>query len=216
MSLAVARWCLARAFVAGLILLLAHPLFAAQMLSPVTDDLGVVKIPKGAPIVIGGYWVISGADTAMGIDSKRGAELAFRNIGGKLLGHPIRLTVEDDLCSAEGGQTMGKGYPAFVAEYKKVYGESPISGYHANAYDAAEMAVKAITKVAKTDKDGNLYIGKKAFHDAVFAVKFDGLSGPIGCDTHGQCAKFKPAVYEFVSADPKTFSMGKDPKKVWP
>jgi branched-chain amino acid transport system substrate-binding protein len=111
---------------------------------------------------------------------------------------------------------MGKGYPAFVDKYKKTYGEAPTSGYHANAYDAAEMAIKAITQVAKTDKDGNLYIGRKALHDAVFAQKFDGLSGPIGCDTHGQCAKFKPAVYEFISADPKTFSMGKNPKKVWP
>jgi branched-chain amino acid transport system substrate-binding protein len=111
---------------------------------------------------------------------------------------------------------MGKGYPAFVEKYKKIYGEAPISGYHANAYDAAEMAIKAITKVAKTDKDGNLYIGRKALRDAVFAVKFDGLSGPISCDTHGQCASFKPAVYEFVSADPKMFSMGKNPKKIWP
>jgi len=391
---------------------------AAQTLGPVTDPLGVVRIPKGAPIIIGGYWVISGADTAMGIDSKRGAELAFKDNGDKLLGHPVKLTVEDDLCSAEGGQTaatklaanpqifvvlggacssaatpaapilwqqgitnicnacsapsltapdrgaqydgfgrtiasdidqgasdakymytemkakkivaihdgspyaqqlaavaaknftamggtvlsteavaptdvdmhpvltkiaaekpdviympifvaaaaqllrqskevpglehtqilgggslaaaefieaagpavvgfkiaypdvsvdtMGKDYPKFVAEYKKVYGEAPISGYHANAYDAAMMAIDAIKKVGKTDKDGNLYIGKKAFHDAIFAVKFAGLSGPIACDTHGQCAKFKPAVYEFVSADPKTFSMGKNPKKIWP
>ena len=78
---------------------------AAQTLGPVTDDLGVVRIPKGAPIIIGGYWVISGADTAMGIDSKRGAELAFKDAGDKILGHPVKLTVEDDLCSAEGGQT---------------------------------------------------------------------------------------------------------------
>jgi branched-chain amino acid transport system substrate-binding protein len=113
-------------------------------------------------------------------------------------------------------EVMGKGYPAFVEKYKKIYGEAPISGYHANAYDAAEMAIKAITKVAKTDKDGNLYIGRKALRDAVFTVKFDGLSGPISYDTHGQCASFKPAVYEFVSADPKLFSMGKNPKKIWP
>jgi branched-chain amino acid transport system substrate-binding protein len=112
--------------------------------------------------------------------------------------------------------TMGKGYPAFVEEYKKTYGEAPTSGYHANAYDAAEMAIRAIEKVGKTDKDGNLYIGRKALHDAVFAENFDGLSGPIACDAHGQCAKFKPAVYQFVSPDPKTFSMGKNPKKVWP
>ncbi len=410
--------CLGRAVVAGLLLMAAHVAFADQTLGPVTDPIGVVKIPKGAPIQIGGYWVLSGADTAMGVDSRRGAELAFRNIGDKLLGHPIKFSVEDDLCNAEGGQTaatklaanqqilivlggacssaatpaapilwqqgvtnictacsapsltapdrgpgyagfartiasdidqgasdakyvstamkaktvvavhdgspyaqqlaavfaknftamggtvlsteaiaptdvdmhpvltkiaaakpdviympifvaaaaqmlrqskeipglehttvigggslaaaefieavgpavvgfricypdvspdtMGKGYPDFVAEYKKVYGEAPISGYHANAYDAADMAIKAITAVAKTDKDGNLYVGRKALRDAVFAVKFDGLSGPIGCDAYGQCAKFKPAVYEFNSADPKTFSMGKNPKKIWP
>jgi branched-chain amino acid transport system substrate-binding protein len=403
---------------AAVIMLGSGAVQAAQTLGPVTDPIGVVRIPKGAPIQIGGYWVISGADTALGLDSERGAQLAFRNIGDKLLGHPVKLTVEDDQCSAEGGQTaatklasnpqifivlggacssaatpaapilwqqgitnicnacsapaltapdrgpqydgfartiasdidqgasdakyirtalkaktvvavhdgspyaqqlanvmaknftamggkvlsieavaptdvdmhpvltkiasekpdviympifvaagaqmlrqskeipglehttlvgggslaaaefiqaagpavvgfhicypdvspstMGKGYPAFVAEYKKVFGEAPISGYHANAYDAAEMAIIAIKKVAKTDAAGNLYIGKKALRDAVFAVKFDGLSGPIGCDAYGQCAKFKPAVYEFVSADPKTFSMGKNPKKVWP
>ena len=105
MIFAIVRRSLARAAVVGLALLLAHPVFAAQTLGPVTDDLGVVKIPKGAPIIIGGYWVISGADTAMGIDSKRGAELAFKDNGDKLLGHPVKLTVEDDLCSAEGGQT---------------------------------------------------------------------------------------------------------------
>ena len=418
----VAKTCrgLAVLAAAAVMMLASGAVQAAQTLGPVTDDIGVVKIPKGAPIQIGGYWVLSGADTAMGIDSKRGAELYFKSVGDKVLGHPVKLTVEDDMCNAEGGQTaatklaanpqmfivlggacssaatpaapilwaqgitnicnacsapaltapdrgsqydgfgrtiasdidqgasdakymytvmkakkivavhdgspyaqqlaavaaqnfaaigvarccrrrrlhadrrgytssgadqdrrrqpdviympifvaawlqycqrskevsglehteilgggslaaaefieaagpsvvgfkiaypdvsidtMGKGYPGFVEEYKKIYGEAPISGYHANAYDAAEMAVTAIKKVAKTDKDGNLYIGKKAFHDAIFEVKFSGLSGPIGCDTHGQCAKFKPAIYQFVSADPKTFSMGKNPKKVWP
>src|SRR5580698_4430901 len=78
---------------AMMITLAAGAVQAAQTLGPVTDDLGVVRIPKGAPIIIGGYWVISGADTAMGIDSKRGAELAFKDAGGKILGHPVKLTV---------------------------------------------------------------------------------------------------------------------------
>jgi len=59
-------------------------------------------------------------------------------------------------------------------------------------------------------------IGKKALRDAIFAVKFDGLSGRIACDAYGQCEAFKPGVYEFVSDDPKTFSIGTNPKKVWP
>ena len=401
---------------AGLIAL-THIADAATV-GPVTDDLGVIRIPKGAPIQIGGYWVMSGPDTALGLDEQRGVLIAFKDLGGKLLGHPLKLNTEDDTCNAEGGQTaatklasnqqtvivlgpacssaatpgapilwqqgivdictactapaltaanrkpeydgfartvfsdseqgkadatyarnvvkaqsvvtihdgspyaqqlqqvfadnfkqmggkvlsqeavaptdvdmhpvltriasekpdmiympvftaaaaqilrqaketpglektvliggasllsadfieaggpsvvgfrigypdvspeaMGKGYPKFVEEYKKQFDEAPISGFHANAYDAAILAVKAIEKVAKTDKDGNLYIGRKALRDAVFSIKFDGISGPIACDAHGECAKFKPSVLEFTSADPKTFAIGKNPKKIWP
>ncbi len=391
---------------------------AAQTLGPVTDELGVLRIPKGAPIQVGGMWVLSGPDTALGLDSKRAVEIAFKDMGGKLLGHPLKLNAEDDTCNAEGGQTaatklasnpqtvvvlgsacssastpaapilwqqgiteictgctapsltapdrkpeydgfartvysdnsqgaadadyvahvlklktavtihdgspyaqqlqqvfadnftklggkvlsqeavaptdvdmhpvltriasekpdivyfplftaaaaqvlrqaketpglehttlyggssllsadfiqaagpavvgfifgypdlspaaMGKGYPKFVDEYKKAYGEGPISGYHANAYDAMTLTAMAIKKVGKTDKDGNLYIGRKAFRDAVFSIKFEGISGPIACDKYGECSQFKPSVLEFTNADPKTFSTGTNPKKIWP
>ena len=36
---------------------------AAETKGPVTDEIGVVKIRKGAPIFIGGYWTLSGPDT---------------------------------------------------------------------------------------------------------------------------------------------------------
>ena len=58
----------------------------------------------------------------------------------------------------------------------------PLSGYHAKAYDGAMLAIKAIEKVAKEDKDGNLFIGKKALRDAVSATRFDVIDGPIACD----------------------------------
>src|SRR5665213_3123152 len=85
-------------------LMVALPAMAATV-GPVTDDLGVVRVPKGAPIQIGGIWVISGADTALGLDEKRGVEIAFKDLGGKLMGHPLKLNTEDDQCNAEGGQT---------------------------------------------------------------------------------------------------------------
>ena len=44
---------------------------SAATVGPVTDDLGVIRIAKGAPIQIGAYWVLSGADTALGLDEKR-------------------------------------------------------------------------------------------------------------------------------------------------
>jgi hypothetical protein len=83
---------------------MAHTASAATV-GPVTDDLGVIRIAKGAPIQIGAYWVLSGADTALGLDEKRGVEIAFKELGGKVLNHPLKLNAEDDGCNAEGGQT---------------------------------------------------------------------------------------------------------------
>src|SRR5262249_59562495 len=77
---------------------------AAETKGPVTDEIGVLVIPKGAPIQIGGYWVLSGADTALGLDQKRAVEIAVKE-KGKLAGHPIKFSAEDSLCNAEGGQT---------------------------------------------------------------------------------------------------------------
>jgi len=404
------------AFVGVLVAAIAAPT-ASEAAGPVKDELGVVTVAKGAPITIGGMWVISGADTALGTDSKRGAEIAFKEVGNKILGHHIKFIVEDDQCNAEGGQAaatklasipnivgvlgsacssvctpaapifwkvgitelgtacsapsltaadrkpaydgfvrtifsdidqgaadakyiatvlkakkivtvhdgspyaqqltvvtatnfakmggtvlsqeaiqptdvdmhplltrvatekpdalyfpvfvagaaqilrqakdtpglektallgggslmapdmikaagtaivgfqiaypdltpeaMGKGYNKFIEEYKKAYGEGPISGFHAQAYDAAVLLMKAIEKVAKTE-GGTTYIGKKALRDAVFGTKFEGVSGPIECDAHGECGKFHPAVYEYTSADVSTFLIGKNPKKVYP
>ena len=391
---------------------------AAETKGPVTDDLGVVEIPEGAPIVIGGYWVISGPDTALGLDSKRGAEVAFDEVGNKIAGHDIQFVVEDDGCNAEGGQTagtklaslpnivavlgpacssaattaapilwkaglldigtattapsltaadrkpdyfgymrtiysdadqgfndaeyfykelkcttlatihdgspyasqlaaaagkhfeelggqlvaaeavtptdvdmrpvltsiatkkpcvlyypifvasaaqitrqapeiaglketkiiggsalsapgfleaagdaaidfditnvdgspeaLGQKYPEFVEAYKAKFGEPPIQAFHAHAYDAAKVLVKAIESVAKTE-NGNTYIGRKALRDAAFATKgYEGVSGTITCNEHGQCGAFKFAVYRFTSADPSTFEIGKNPIKIYP
>src|SRR5271154_5167420 len=91
------------ALVAGL---LSAPLaVAAETVGPVTDEIGVLVIPKGAPIQIGGYWVLSGADAALGLDQKRAVEIAIKDIGGKLVGHPIKFNAEYSLCNSEGGQT---------------------------------------------------------------------------------------------------------------
>ena len=48
---------------------------------PVTDPLGVVVVPNGAPIHIGGYWTLSGPDIDLGLDQKRGAEIAMDDHG---------------------------------------------------------------------------------------------------------------------------------------
>jgi branched-chain amino acid transport system substrate-binding protein len=391
----------------------------AETKGPVTDDIGVIKISKGAPMFIGGYWTLSGPDTALGLDQKRAVEIAFDDANNKIAGHSIRLIAEDSQCNAEGGQTaatklgsnqrivmvlgpdcssaatpgapilwkagivsvgtsttapaltdpnrksgyhgylrtiyndldagkadgeyfynelkcktaatihdgspyaeqlarvmertfkklggkitaaeavaptdvdmrpvltriatdkpcvlyfpifvaagaqiarqtgdisglekthiiggsalmapgfieaagdsavgftftnvdasadaFGKRYPDFVEKYKKKYGEAPIQAFHANAYDAAMISIMAIEKVAKTDGDGNTYIGRKALRDALFATNnVEGIAGTITCGEHGDCSGFKFAVFQFTNSDPDTFKIGTNPKKIFP
>jgi branched-chain amino acid transport system substrate-binding protein len=68
------------------------------------DKIGVIKIKKGQPIHIACWMVVAGSDASLGTDTKRGVEIAIDDKGGKLLGHPIKLTVQDTGCNAEGGQ----------------------------------------------------------------------------------------------------------------
>jgi branched-chain amino acid transport system substrate-binding protein len=67
-----------------------------------------VTIAPGAPIHIAYAMVVSGSDASLGIDSRRGVELAVDDKGATLLGHPIELTGEDTLCNAEGGQAAAQ------------------------------------------------------------------------------------------------------------
>lgn len=72
------------------------------------DELGTVEIAAGDPIRIAYWGVLSGADSTLGEDSKRGVEIAIDDKGGKLLDHDIQLTTEDGLCTPEGGATAAQ------------------------------------------------------------------------------------------------------------
>ena len=78
-------------------------LTVAQAAAP-KDPLGVVTVKKGQPVHIAYWMVVAGADASLGIDTRRGVELAIQDKGGKLLGHPIKLSGQDEGCNAEGGQ----------------------------------------------------------------------------------------------------------------
>jgi branched-chain amino acid transport system substrate-binding protein len=68
------------------------------------DAIGCVDIPAGDPIRVGYALVISGPNETLGVDSRRGVEIAIDD-KPEVLGHPVELVGEDALCSAEGGQT---------------------------------------------------------------------------------------------------------------
>jgi branched-chain amino acid transport system substrate-binding protein len=67
-----------------------------------TDEIGCVDIPPGDPIRIGYALVIAGPNESLGVDSRRGIEIAIDDMEGEFLGHPIELVGEDAMCSAEG------------------------------------------------------------------------------------------------------------------
>ncbi len=72
-----------------------------------TDKIGCVTIGASDPIHIAYMMVVSGPDGSLGIDTRRGVEIAIDDKGGKLAGHTVKFDGQDDNCNAEGGQAAG-------------------------------------------------------------------------------------------------------------
>ena len=72
-----------------------------------TDTIGCVKIGPTDPIHIAYLLVVAGPNSALGIDSRNGVQIAIDDAGGKILGHTIKFDGEDGGCSADGGQAAG-------------------------------------------------------------------------------------------------------------
>jgi branched-chain amino acid transport system substrate-binding protein len=99
----------------------------------------------------------------------------------------------------------------FLPKYKELSGvESPVSIFHAHAYDAANMIFAAIEQVAVQDADGTLHIPRQALRDAIYATaNFPGLTGNLTCTPTGDCADPKIAVYEYHAGE-------YPPERIWP
>ena len=99
---------------------------------------------------------------------------------------------------------FGAGYKTFLEKHQKKYGEKPIAPFHAHAYDGAMLIFAAVEKVAKKGPDGTLCIGRKALRDALYATKnFKGLTGTVTCDSYGDCADPRIAVYKTMEENIK-------------
>jgi len=111
-------------------------------------------------------------------------------------------------------ESFGKAYKVFEDKHVKKYGEKMLSVFHAHAYDAANLIFAAITKVAVVEKDGTIYIGRKALRDALYATKnFKGITGNLTCNQYGDCADPRIAVYKTAAEDVKTQVMPR--KSFW-
>jgi branched-chain amino acid transport system substrate-binding protein len=93
---------------------------------------------------------------------------------------------------------QGAAYDAFVVKYKAKFGTGPINIFHAHAYDAFNIVMAAIEKVAVQETDGTIYIPRQGLRDAVAATaSFQGLTGVLTCNVDGDCANPIIGVYQY-------------------
>ncbi len=95
----------------------------------------------------------------------------------------------------------------FLPRYAEKYGSEPLSAFHAHAWDAANIVLGAIEKVA-VDSGGTLYIPRSGLRDAIAATSgYTGITGTLSCNGNGDCQPSATiAVFEIVggkqAADP--------------
>lgn len=90
----------------------------------------------------------------------------------------------------------------FLPMYEADYGTAPTAPFHAHSFDATNMLLNAIEKVAQQDADGNLLIGRQALRDALYATSgMEGITGTLTCSEFGDCADPKIAVSEIQSGE---------------
>jgi branched-chain amino acid transport system substrate-binding protein len=119
---------------------------------------------------------------------------------------------------------QSSAYQAFLSSYRSQYGQEPISQFHAYAYDAASILLKAIEQTAIQQADGSLVVDLQAIRAALFNLKdYPGLTGILTCTPLGECATNGTGnVFQFTGADPDTFnpgpasSLSSNPSQVWP
>ncbi len=108
-----------------------------------------------------------------------------------------------------GPHVAGEAYDEFLmmwADEQPGGTEAPPSGFHAHAYDAANILMDAVEAVAEEMDDGTLVIGRQALRDAIAAVEnYDGLTGSLTCQEEspfaGDCATGTAlAVFEITEA----------------
>ena len=68
-----------------------------------TDSIGCVDIAPSEPIKISALLALSGGAAPLGLEQTQSIKLAIAQRGEQLLGHPIKLHIEDARCSPEGG-----------------------------------------------------------------------------------------------------------------
>lgn len=75
-----------------------------------------------------------------------------------------------------------------ISEYKARYGDAPLTAAYIPAYDAVNLIMNAIEKIAVQEKDGTLHIGRQTLRETLYATAdFAGVAGRLTCNEFGDC-----------------------------
>jgi len=110
----------------------------------------------------------------------------------------IKAVGEDGVglyCSDSAQKYEDEANKIFIEKYMNKYGIKPKTALYGYAYDAANILVRAIESIAIKQKDGSLYIGRKALRKTIYATsEYKGLSGALSCDSFGNFGVHKSQV----------------------
>jgi branched-chain amino acid transport system substrate-binding protein len=88
---------------------------------------------------------------------------------------------------ASPGASSGGISKQYNDAYRAQYG-NPTASFNANAFDAFNILVQAIKKVAIKGSDGSVTVPRRALRDAIFQTKdYQGVTGPLTCIDTGDC-----------------------------
>jgi branched-chain amino acid transport system substrate-binding protein len=214
---------------------LGGQVMATQSVKPDATDMSqtIKELVIGGPDLIY-YPIFIAAGGFLTIQARATAALAkVKLMGADGLYSPDFLKAAGDAAkdmyeSSPDFSAFGPAYQDFLAKHQTKYGEKPASVFHAHAYDATNVLLAAIQKVAVQDPNGTLHVPRQALRDAVRATKgFQGLTGTLTCNetvagqkNPGDCGDPHIAVYQIESADPASWNPGTaadaNPKKIYP
>ncbi len=109
---------------------------------------------------------------------------------------------------AAGPHVGGQAYEAFLGRWREAIDEAgPWGGFHAHAYDAANLLLDAVAGAAQEQDDGSLLIGRGDLREAFSAVEeYPGLTGSLTCQDEsphaGDCATGQAlAIFQLTAAE---------------
>lgn len=77
---------------------------------------------------------------------------------------------------------------SFLPAYEDTYGQSPLSVFHATAYDATDLIFSAIRRSSTELPGGTLVINREAMRQAMIQTQgYEGISGTLSCLPTGDC-----------------------------